>query len=59
MTEIDQRWKELEITKNELVSVWMLERIKKWREIETFEYQAMRYMEKDGGENVLENFEKK
>ena len=59
MKEINQRRKELKITDNEWTSTWMLRRIKKQKIMETFDYQVFRNVVKEGGENVVENFEEK
>ena len=59
MKEINQRRKELKITENEWFSTWMIGRIKKRRWMETFEYQTLRNVVKEGGENVIKNFKDK
>ena len=49
---------QLSMTDNEWVSVWMLSIIKRRKKIDKFVYQALRNVMKDGGEDVLQNFEK-
>ena len=58
MKELNQRRKDLKMTDNEWVSVWMLSIIKKRKKIDKFVYQALRNIVKDGGVDVLQNFEK-
>ena len=59
MEEINQRRNELKISENEWFSTWMLGRVKKRKRMDNFEYQALRSVIKEGGENVIDNFEKK
>ena len=59
MREINQRRKELKITENEWFSTWMLGRVKKRRRMEGFEYQALRNVINEGGDDVIKNFEEK
>ena len=40
-------------------TVWMLEKMRKRRKIENFELQSLRYVVKEGGPNIVSNFEKK
>ena len=56
MEEIHQRRKELKITENEWFSVWMLGRVKKRKRMETSQYQVLRNVVKEGGEDVMKNF---
>ena len=56
MEEIDRRRKELKITENEWFSVWMLGRVKKRKRMETSQYQALRNVVKEGGEDIMKNF---
>ena len=44
---------------DEFDSVWMLEKMRKRRKMENFELQSLRNVVKEGGKNVVENFEKK
>ena len=44
---------------DEFDSVWMLEKMRKRRKMENFQLQSLRNVVKEGGENVVENFEKK
>ena len=50
------RRKELKITENEWFSVWMLGRVKKRKRMETSQYQVLRNVVKEGGEDVMKNF---
>ncbi len=59
MKEINQRRNELKISENEWFSTWMLGRVKKRKRMDNFEYQALRSVINEGGENVIDNFEKK
>ena len=43
----------------EFDAVWMLEKIRKRRKMENFELQSLRNVVKEGGVNVVSNFEKK
>ena len=59
MKEINQRRNELKISENEWFSTWMLGRVKKRKRMDNFEYQALRNVIKEGGVNVIDNFERK
>ena len=59
MRELNQRSIDLEISKEEWFSVWMLGRVKKRKRMDNFEYQALRNVVKEGGGAVIDNFEKK
>ena len=59
MKEINQRRKDLKMTEDEWVAVWMLSIVKKRKKVDKFIYQALRDVVKVGGDNVLESFEKK
>ena len=59
MKELRHRRMELERTFDEFQSVWMLQRLKKMRMIESFEIQALRNVVKENGPDVVANFEKK
>ena len=59
MKELRQRHIELKMSFDEFDSVWMLEKMRKRRKMENFELQSLRNVVKEGGENVVENFEKK
>ena len=59
MKEINQRRKDLKMTEDKWVAVWMLNIVKKRKKVYKFIYQALRDVVKVGGENVLENFKKK
>ena len=58
MKELRQRRMELEMTFDEFHSVWMLQRLKKMRMMESFEFQALRNVVKENGQDVVENYEK-
>ena len=59
MKEINQRKNDLKMTKDEWVAVWMLSIVKKRKKVDKLIYQALRDVVKVGGDNVLENTEKK
>ena len=59
MQELNQRRKDLKITFEEFISVWMLGKIKRIKKMESFEIQAFRDVVKAGGEKVIENLEEK
>ena len=59
MTELRQRRIELEMSFDEFDSVWMLEKMRKRRKMENFEFKSLRNVVKEGGLNVVENFKKK
>ena len=59
MKELNQRRKDLKMTDDEWVSAWMLRIIKKRKIIDKYAYQALRYIVKVSGVDVLQNFEKK
>ena len=59
MKEINQRRKDLKMTEDKWVAVWMLSIVKKRKKVDKFIYQALRDVVNVGGDNVLENFEKK
>ena len=59
MKEIHQRQKELKVTQDEWFSVWMLGKVRKRKRVEGFEYQALRTVVKEGGEDVFGRFENK
>ena len=58
MKEINQRRKELNISPEEWLSTWMLQKFKKRKRMNNFEYQALRNVVKEGGEDEIEKFEK-
>ena len=59
MKEINQRRKGLKMTEDEWFALWMFENIKKRWRIKKFEYQELRNVVKEGGNDVLEKFEVK
>ena len=59
MKEINQRRKDLKMTHNEWIAVWMLGNVRKRRKINKYVYQALRNVVKEGGVNILQNFENK
>ena len=59
MKESSQRQKELKITQDEWLAVWMLGRVQKRKRIDGHEFQSLRDVVKKGGDNVLKNFEEK
>ena len=59
MKELNQRRKELKMTEDEWVAVWILSIIKKKKILDKFVYQSLRDVVKARGDNVVKNFEKK
>ena len=59
MREFNQRRRELKMTEDEWVAVWMLGIIMKRKKLDKFVYQSLCDVVKAGGENVIRNFEKK
>ena len=59
MKEINQRCKELKMMEDEWFAIWMLGNVRKRKIIDTFEYQSLWHLVKEGGTDVLEKFEKK
>ena len=57
MKELNQRRRDLKMTDDEWVTVWMLGIVKKRKKIDKFIYQALRDVVKLGGDNVINNFE--
>ena len=59
ITELRQRRIDLKINFDEFDSVWMLEKMRKRRKMESFELQSLRNVVKEGGDDVVENFRNK
>ena len=59
MSELRQRRVELDKTFNEFHTVWMLQKLKKRRKMESFELQALREVVKENDQAVVQNFERK
>ena len=59
MRELNQRRRELKMTEDEWVTVWMLGIVKKRKRLDKFVYQSLRDIVKVGGDNVVKNFEEK
>ena len=59
MKEINQRRKELKMMEDEWFAIWMLGNVRKRKIIDTFEYQSLWHLVKEGGTDVLKKFEKK
>ena len=59
MSELRQRRVELAMTFDEFHTVWMLQKLKKRRKMESFELQALREVVKENGQAVVQNFERK
>ena len=57
MKELNQRRRELNMTEDEWVAVWMLGIVKKRKRLDRFIYQALRDVVKLGGEDVIKNFD--
>ena len=53
MRELNQRQRELKMTEDELVAVWMLGIVKKRKRLDKFVYQSLQDIVKAGGENVI------
>ena len=56
MDVLDLREKELDISYEEWKSVWMLQKTKRRKNIEVFQYQALRDIVKVGGDDVVKSF---
>ena len=56
--ELRQRRVELEMNFDEFDFVWMLEKMRKRRKMENFEIESLRNVVKEGGPDVVRNFEK-
>ena len=59
MKELNQRRKELKMTEDEWVAVWMLVIIKRRKKLDKFVYQSLRDIVKIGGDNVIKSFKEK
>ena len=59
MSEVRQRRVELNMTFNEFHTVWMLQKLKKRRKMESFELQTLRDVVKENSPDVVKSFEKK
>ena len=59
MKELRQSRIELKMNFEEFDAVWMLEKMRKRRKMENFEIQSLRNVVKEGGVDVVTNFEKK
>ena len=59
MSELRQRRVDLRMTFDEFHSVWMLQKLKKRRKMESFELQALREVVKENGQAEVQNFERK
>ena len=59
MSELRQRRIDLKMSFDEFDSVWMLEKMRKRRKMESFELQSLRNVVKEGGVDVVENFKNK
>ena len=59
MRELNQRRRELKMTEDEWVAVWMLSIIKKRKRLDKFVYQSIQDIVKVGGDNVIKNFKDK
>ncbi len=58
MSELRQRRVELDMTFDEFHTVWMLQKLKKRRKVESFELQSLRVVVKENGQAVVQNFER-
>ena len=59
MKDINQRQKELKITQDEWLAVWMMGRMRERKRIDGHELQALRDVVKKGGDDILKDFEEK
>ena len=59
MKELNQRCKELKMTQDEWYAVSILVKMRKRKRMDNFEIQALRDVVKEGGEDVIDKFEKK
>ena len=59
LKKLRQRRIELGMSFDEFDTVWMLEKMRKRRKIENLELQSLRNVVKEGGLNIVSNFEKK
>ena len=59
MSELRQRRVELDMTFDEFHTVWILQKLKKRRKMESFELQTLREVVKENGQAVVQNFERK
>jgi len=59
MKEINQRRNELKISENEWFFTQILGCVKKRKMMDNFDYQSLRNVIKESGEDVIDNFEKK
>ena len=57
MKELNQWRKEINMTDDKWITVWMLSIIKKRKKIDKFVYQALRDVVKLGGDDIIKNFE--
>ena len=53
MRELNQRQRELKMTEDEWVGVWMLGIVKKSKKLDKFVYQSLQDIVKVGGDNVV------
>ena len=56
MEELNLREKQLNISNEEEKSVWMLQKARKRKSIEVFQYQQLRDVVKVEGEDIVKNF---
>ena len=59
MKELNQRRRDLKMTEDEWVTIWMLGVIKKRKRLDKFVYKALQDVIKLGGNNIVQNFEKR
>ena len=59
MEELDLREKELDMSHEEWISVWMLHKTKKMKSLEMIQCQVLRDVVEAGGETVVKNFGEK
>ena len=59
MKDLELRKNELKIMKNKLFSSWNLTETKKRKGLESYQFQALRIVVKEGGDKVMKNFDEK
>ena len=59
MSELRKRRVDLEISFDEFHTVWMLQKLKKRKQMKNFELQSLREVMKTNGPDIVQNFEEK
>ena len=58
MKELNQKRQELKMNQEEWYDVWMLGKMRKRRKMDSYDIQALRYVVKEGGADVIDKFKK-